>query len=283
MVTRLSTAGFHRNTINAILDSQSKMAKTQTQITTGKRFQTASEDPIAATRASALDRTLADNAQYERNSSIVESRLSYEEQTLADVTTVLQQVRERALQGANTTLGAEERKMLANDIRQNLAALMDLANADDSNGEYLFAGLPPGRYRVRLAPPPGYALTSARDGYAVTLAGGQAFLADFTASAVGSITGRVVRDRNGDGVLTPDEPGLTGVDVYLDQNGNGVFDQTTASYSSAGPVSVPAGASGSKMRTGCSRPTTRIWSTSRNSTSLRASWAVRSSTRISVP
>jgi flagellar hook-associated protein 3 FlgL len=140
MVTRLSTAGFHRNTINAILDSQSKMARTQTQITTGKRFQTASEDPIAATRAAALDRTLADNAQYERNSSIVESRLSYEEQTLADVTTVLQQVRERALQGANTTLGAEERKMLANDIRQNLAALMDLANSDDSNGEFLFAG-----------------------------------------------------------------------------------------------------------------------------------------------
>ena len=62
MAMRLSTAGFHRNTINAILEHQTKLAKTQTQITTGKRFQTASEDPIAATRAAALDRTLADNA-----------------------------------------------------------------------------------------------------------------------------------------------------------------------------------------------------------------------------
>jgi flagellar hook-associated protein 3 FlgL len=137
---RLSTAGFHRNTINSILDHQTKLAKTQTQITTGKRFQSASEDPIAATRASALDRTLADNSQYERNSNIVESRLSYEEQTLADVTTLLQQVRERALQGANTTLGNEERKMLANDVRQSLAALLELANSDDANGEFLFAG-----------------------------------------------------------------------------------------------------------------------------------------------
>jgi flagellar hook-associated protein 3 FlgL len=67
MAMRLSTAGFHRNTINAILDNQTRLAKTQTQITTGKRFQTASEDPVAATRAAALDRTLADNAQYERN------------------------------------------------------------------------------------------------------------------------------------------------------------------------------------------------------------------------
>lgn len=137
---RLSTAGFHRNSINAILEHQTKMAKTQTQIATGKKFQTASEDPIGATRAAALDRTLADNAQYERNSNIIEARLSYEEQTLADVTLVLQQVRERALQGANSTLGSEERKMLANEVRQNLAALMALANSDDANGEFLFAG-----------------------------------------------------------------------------------------------------------------------------------------------
>jgi flagellar hook-associated protein 3 FlgL len=140
MAMRLSTAGFHRNTITAILDNQTRLARTQTQITTGQRFQTASEDPIAATRAAALDRTLADNAQYERNSNIVEARLSYEEQTLADVTSLLQQVRERALQGANTTLGSEERRMLANDVRQNLQALMELANKDDANGEYLFAG-----------------------------------------------------------------------------------------------------------------------------------------------
>jgi flagellar hook-associated protein 3 FlgL len=137
---RLSTAGFHRNTIDAILEHQTKLAKTQTQITTGKKFQSVSEDPVGATRAAALDRTLADNAQYERNSNIVQTRLSYEEQTLADVTALLQQVRERALQGANTTLGTEERKMLANDIRQNLAALMELANSDDANGEYLFSG-----------------------------------------------------------------------------------------------------------------------------------------------
>ena len=137
---RLSTAGFHRNTIASILEHQSKLAKTQTQITTGKKFQSASEDPVGATRAAALDRTLADNAQYERNSNIIQARLSYEEQTLADVTTLLQQVRERALQGANTTLGTEERQMLANDIRQSLAQLMDLANSDDANGEFLFSG-----------------------------------------------------------------------------------------------------------------------------------------------
>ncbi len=137
---RLSTAGFHRNSINAILEQQTRLSRTQQQVTTGQRYQTAAEDPIAATRAASLDRTLAENAQYERNSNIIETRLSYEEQALADITTLLQQVRELSLQGANTTLGQGERNILANDVRQKLAAIMDLANSDDANGEYLFAG-----------------------------------------------------------------------------------------------------------------------------------------------
>src|SRR5262245_26112420 len=137
---RLSTAGMHRTSIDAILDQQFRMAKTQEQITTGKKFQTAAEDPIGAVRGLALDRTLADNAQYERNSNMIESRLKYEEQSLADAVPLLQAARDLALQGANSTLGPVERRMPANDVRQQLAALMEVANRDDGNGDFLFAG-----------------------------------------------------------------------------------------------------------------------------------------------
>src|SRR3982750_4139507 len=136
----LSTAAMHRNSINAILDNQFKLAQTQQQITTGKKFQTAAEDPIGATRAAGLDRTLADNEQYGRNSDIIESRLNYEESSLADATSILQSARDLALQGANASLGPSERKALANNVRQQLAAMLDVANRNDNNGEYLFAG-----------------------------------------------------------------------------------------------------------------------------------------------
>jgi flagellar hook-associated protein 3 FlgL len=149
---RMSTAGMHRTSIDAILDHQVRMAKTQQQVTTGKKFQTASEDPIGATRAAVLDRTLADNAQYERNSNIIETRLNYSEQGLADATTILQRVRELALQGANTTLGSTERRMLAADVRQNAAALLDLANRTDANGEYLYSGTSTGTRPFALGP-----------------------------------------------------------------------------------------------------------------------------------
>jgi flagellar hook-associated protein 3 FlgL len=137
---RISTAGFHRNSIDAILEHQYKLGKTQQQITTGKKFTTAAEDPIGAVRGAALDRTLADNEQFSRNSNIIESRLKYEEQSMADATSLLQAARDLALAGANSTLGQAERRMLANDVRQQLSALIEVANRDDSNGEFLFAG-----------------------------------------------------------------------------------------------------------------------------------------------
>jgi flagellar hook-associated protein 3 FlgL len=137
---RLSTAAIHRTSIDAILQQQTRLARTQTQVTSGKRFQTAAEDPIAATRAAALDRTVADNAQFERNSNIIQSRLSYEEQSLTDVTLLLQRTRELALEGANATLGQSERNMLATELRQLAGELVDISNRDDGNGEYLFAG-----------------------------------------------------------------------------------------------------------------------------------------------
>ncbi len=137
---RISTAGMHRTTIDAILDNQVKLSKTQNQITTGKKFQTAGEDPIGAIRVAGLEAKVADNAQYARNSNIIESRLGYEEQTLADITSVLQSARDTALAGGNAALGKDERKMLANQVRQNLAALMEMANRQDAHGEYLFAG-----------------------------------------------------------------------------------------------------------------------------------------------
>jgi flagellar hook-associated protein 3 FlgL len=137
---RLSTAAVHRTSIDAILEQQTRLARTQQQVTSGKRFQNSSEDPIAATRAAMLDRTVKDNAQYERNSNIVQSRLSYAEQSLADVTLLLQNARERALQGANSTMGQGERRMLATELRQLANELVDIANRDDGNGEYLFAG-----------------------------------------------------------------------------------------------------------------------------------------------
>src|SRR3954468_16587323 len=208
---RMSTAGMHRTSIDAILDHQFQMAKTQQQITTGKKFQTAAEDPIGATRAAVLDRTLADNEQYGRNSDTIESRLSYEEQSLADATSLLQSARDLALQGANSTLGPGERKMLANDVRQQLAALLDVSNRDDSNGEYLFAG-------TRTSTKP-FALGATGVNYQ------------------GDLTNRQIRISSSQSLAD----GHTGADVFMSiPEGYGVF-STTVGTANTGSGSIDVG------------------------------------------
>jgi flagellar hook-associated protein 3 FlgL len=201
----------HRTSISAILEQQSRMAKTQQQVTTGKRFQSASEDPIAATRAAVLDRAMAENEQFGRNSNIVEARLNFEEQSMSDVTQVLQYVRERALQGANSTLGADERRMLANDVRQQLQALIEIANRDDGNGEYLFAG---------------------------TSTGAAPFAQGTTGvNYLGDMTNRVVRVSNSQAIAD----GHSGADVFMNlSERNGLF-RTDVTATNTGSATIDIG------------------------------------------
>ena len=208
---RISTAGMHRTSINAILEQQTRMARTQEQVTTGKRFQSAAEDPIAAARVAVLDRAVAENEQFSRNSNIVEARLKYEEQSLSDVTSLLQYVRERALQGANSTLGADERRMLANDVRLQMSALMTLANRDDGNGEFLFAGTSTG-----AAP---FAQGSTGVNY------------------LGDMTNRVIRVSNSQAIAD----GHSGADVFMNiAERNGVF-RTDVAATNTGSGTIDVG------------------------------------------
>jgi len=208
---RLSTAGIHRNSISAILEHQYKLAKTQQQITTGKKFQSAAEDPIGATRAAGLDRTLADNAQYARNSNIIQSRLNYEESSLADATGLLQAARDLALAGANSSLGPPERRMLANDVRQQLAALLDVANRDDSNGEFLFSGT-----------------STATRPFAISSSG---------VSYQGDMTSRQIRISSSQALADSH----TGAEVFMNiPAGNGVF-RTAVNAGNTGSASIDVG------------------------------------------
>jgi flagellar hook-associated protein 3 FlgL len=141
MTTRLSTAGFHAGALNALLDAQARLARTQQQIASGQRVLSPSDDPLAATRIQDLTRHVAESGQYLRNVDVARGRLSLEEQALADSGTSLQRIRELVLQASSDTTDAESRRMIADEIRGQAAQLLDIANRKDAQDEYLFSGL----------------------------------------------------------------------------------------------------------------------------------------------
>ena len=137
---RISTTMMQQLAVNAMLDRQAQLSQTQLQLATGRRILTPSQDPSGSTQILRFEQEIALTEQYQRNSERALSRLEMEESVLSGAGDLLQRVRELAVQGLNDTNSADDRTALAQEVRQRLDELFNLANTKDGNGEYLFSG-----------------------------------------------------------------------------------------------------------------------------------------------
>ncbi len=137
---RIATSQLFQSSITAMLDKQADLAKTQLQLATGERILAPSDDPAAASTVLQLDQLIATTDQYQRNADLADERLKREETALGQVVDIIQRVRELAVQANNDVMSNEDRDAIAVEVRQNLDALLQIANTRDSNGDYLFAG-----------------------------------------------------------------------------------------------------------------------------------------------
>lgn len=137
---RLSTTQIFQQGISAILDQQSRLSQAQQQVSTGKRINSPSDDPVGSARVIDIGEQIAIAEQYERNAGLAVNQLGLEENALVGVENILQRVRELTVQANNDTLSPENRKSIAVEIRTRLDELVALANSKDANGDYLFAG-----------------------------------------------------------------------------------------------------------------------------------------------
>lgn len=137
---RISTAGIHAAALNQMMSRSTELAKTQQQIASGTRILTPADDPIGAAQALELDRALAESQQHAKNTTAATNRLSFEEQTLGDVTSLLQRIRDLTVEANNPTLDDGARKSILSEVQVRYEDLVDLSNRKDANGEYVFAG-----------------------------------------------------------------------------------------------------------------------------------------------
>ncbi|MCC7462556.1 MAG: flagellar hook-associated protein FlgL [Gammaproteobacteria bacterium] len=140
MSLRIATAALHDLAVAAMLRQQAALARTQNQIATGRRVQLPSDDPVAAAQLFELARTQSQLGQFHSNAGTARGRLQLEEQALADAGTLLQRVRELIVQANNATLSDADRRSILTELQSRGAQLQSIANRQDSNAEYLFAG-----------------------------------------------------------------------------------------------------------------------------------------------
>jgi flagellar hook-associated protein 3 FlgL len=141
MVDRVSTYWNFKRPVNDMMRLQANLAKTSEQIATGKKMLSPADDPVGSARVLQLDQEIALVTQYERNITLLDSRLEQEEGVLSGVTSTIQRVRELAVQSGNAAVYSDtERVAIAQEINERLKEMFDLANSKDGSGEYLFSG-----------------------------------------------------------------------------------------------------------------------------------------------
>lgn len=137
---RITTLQQHKSGLANMLKNQEALNKTQNQVASGRRVLTPADDPVAATKILQLEQDLAQRGQFESNMTSAWNRLSLEESTLSSVTDYYARLKELTVQAGGGTNTRSDRQAIAAEVEQIQAALVDLFNTRDPNGEYVFAG-----------------------------------------------------------------------------------------------------------------------------------------------
>jgi flagellar hook-associated protein 3 FlgL len=144
---RIATTTMFQRGLAAIDQAQQNLSKVQQQVSTGKKVNVASDDPIAATQILRTTSGLANNTQYIANQGVASQLLGQTDSTLGQVTDLLQSVRTTIVSANNGTLSDSERASLSTELKSRIDSLVGLANTQDGDGNYLFGG-----YRTDTTP-----------------------------------------------------------------------------------------------------------------------------------
>ncbi len=124
----------------ALTRLESNLSQTQDHITSNLSFTSAEENPVAAGSVNNYNQALSQSQQYDTNANSAQTRLSTEDNALAQVQSELQSLRGLALQANTGSLSTQDRSAIAVQAKQLQSSLLALANTQDGNGEYLFGG-----------------------------------------------------------------------------------------------------------------------------------------------
>lgn len=110
------------------------------QMATGKEILQPSDDPIAATRITQLNRQQSAIEQYQSNIDSASAGLSQQESILDGVNNSLLVVRDDLLEAANGTNTADSLASLGQDIESLTDSMVAALNYQDEDGHYVFGG-----------------------------------------------------------------------------------------------------------------------------------------------
>lgn len=117
----------------------SQLEQTQIQISTGKRLQRMSDDPVSARRIATIGTTQASMAAWTANINSGAALVAQADGALKSVSNLMTRARELTLAAANDTASPADRATMAAELGAIADEIDSLAATRDANGEPIFA------------------------------------------------------------------------------------------------------------------------------------------------
>ncbi len=134
------TQNMLNNTVMSNLNRNADaLLKLQSQLSSGKRLNSPSDDPVGAANAIRLRARLSETEQLMRNIDQGETQLTQSDAVFGDMTSILTRAQDLAISQANTTADANTREAVAQEIGALIDQFVDMLNTKVGN-RYIFAG-----------------------------------------------------------------------------------------------------------------------------------------------
>ncbi|MBG9452191.1 flagellar hook protein FlgL [Cytobacillus firmus] len=136
---RVTQSMLSNNMLRNLSNSYSRLDKLQDQISTQKKFTKPSDDPVAAMMGINYRTDLNKIQQFTRNIGEVRNWVDSTDDALDKGGLALQRIRELTVQASNGTLEGDQRKAVAEEVKQLKEHLQNLGDTQ-VGGKYIFNG-----------------------------------------------------------------------------------------------------------------------------------------------
>ena len=160
---RISTNQFYNQNLRSLMDNQSKLSDTQEALSTGKKLNRPSDDPVGAAKVVRLTEELDKLTQYQRNNDFLIGSLEQQETVLDGITSAVDRARVLTIQSGSGAITDNDRAALGSELKEIRDELLDLMNSKDANGQYIYSG--------HQSDTPAFSIASTNNGNIISYAG----------------------------------------------------------------------------------------------------------------
>ena len=136
----ISTSFRFDRAIDNVSRAQQALSKSQTQLATGKQLVLPSDEPVQSQLIERLGSALARQESFIKDLQTIQHRFEVEETAIRSSMAALTSFKDQVIQGGNESYANLDRQALGVALRSLRDQLVDLANARDRAGQYVFGG-----------------------------------------------------------------------------------------------------------------------------------------------